>query len=57
MVAMHYEVIDEHGRVFIMNERELQLLHLERTGRTWDGEMAVVQRLWQHGIAVRGAYQ
>jgi|GEM_PF-3686117 len=53
---MHYEVIDEHGRVFIMNERELQLLHLERTGRTWDGEMAVMHRLWQHGIAVRGAY-
>ena len=53
---MHYEVIDEHGRVFIMNERELQLLHSQRMGCFWDGEMAVMHRLWQHGIAVRGAY-
>jgi len=54
---MYYEVIDEHGNIRIMDREELQYLHFVRTGRDWDSEMQVIHRLWQQGIAVRGAYE
>ncbi len=53
---MIYEVIDRNGTIHLMDRAELQVLFSAETGLIWEGEASAILELWEHGIAVRGAY-